>query len=266
MRELPWVEGGEWHAGDDVGRLARGAFEQEFEIPSLRLVLFTRYRLSPALVWHFRLLTQLVAEYHVAKLRERELEQVGYLRAVYETGARLTHDVKNLLQSLNNLCYVAQSPGGERASEIQPLMQRQLPLIVQRLEQTLESCAARVVAAGAAGAEVWWVGVRQRYEPRGRFRLDRCLSDATVPTALFDSVIDNLLQNALEKRKREPGVKILVQMMDGGRSLAVSDTGSPVPEEVVVGLFAAPVASEDGLGHRPLPCGAAASESAIRCA
>lgn len=31
-----------------------------------------------------------------------------------------------------------------------------------------------------------------------------------MPTALFDSVIDNLLQNALEKRKREPGVEILV--------------------------------------------------------
>ena len=49
--------------------------------------------------------------------------------------------------------------------------------------------------------------------------------DATVPTALFDSVIDNLLQNALEKRKRRPGVEILVQMMEGGRSLTVSDTG-----------------------------------------
>lgn len=251
MRELPWVEGGEWHAGGDVGRFgARGAFEQEFEILSLRLVLFTRYRLSPALVWHFRLLTQLVAEYHVAKLRERELEQVGYLRAVYETGARLTHDVKNLLQSLNNLCYVAQSLEGERASEIQPLMQRQLPLIVQRLEQTLEKLRRPRGGGGALqGAEAWWSAVRQRYEPEGVcFASDRCLSEAMVPAALFDSVIDNLLQNALEKRKREPGVEIRVQMDEGGRTLAVSDTGSPVSEDVAGGLFSAPVASEDGLG------------------
>ena len=74
-------------------------------------------------------------------------------------------------------------------------------------------------------------------------------------------MIDNLLQNALEKRKREPGVKILVQMMEGGRSLAVSDTGSPVPEEVVVGLFAAPVASEDGLGIGLYHAALQASES-----
>lgn len=39
-----------------------GCVQQEFEILSLRLVLFTRYRLSPALVWHFRLLTRLVAK------------------------------------------------------------------------------------------------------------------------------------------------------------------------------------------------------------
>ena len=37
-------------------------------------------------------------------------------------------------------------------------------------------------------------------------------------------------------------------MDEGGRSLAVSDTGSPVPENVAGGLFSAPVASEDGLG------------------
>ena len=38
-------------------------------------------------------------------------------------------------------------------------------------------------------------------------------------------------------------------MADGGRSVSVSDTGSPVPGSVVSnGLFAAPVASDDGLG------------------
>ena len=252
MLELPWVEGGAWEAGGEEGCFGEtGAFSQEFSILSLRLNLYTRYRLSPALVWHFRLLTQLVAEYHLAKLRERELEQVSYLRAVYETGARLTHDVKNLLQSLNNLCYVAQSLEGARAAELEPLMQRQLPVIVQRLEQTLEKLRRPRGGAGPrVSAESWWGGLRQRYEPEGvRFVSDRCLSEAMVPTALFDSVIDNLLQNALEKRKRETGIEIRVTMADGGRSVSVSDTGSPVPGSVVSnGLFAAPVASDDGLG------------------
>ena len=249
--ELPWVLGGEWGAGEDSGSFGGiGPFSQEFAILSLRLKLHTRHRLSPALIWHFRLLIQLVAEYHMAKLRERELEQMSYLRAVYETGARLTHDVKNLLQSLNNLCYLAQSLDQTHAAEIQPLMQRQLPVIVQRLEQTLEKLRRPRGGVGPLlGAEAWWGGLRQRFEPQGvLFEADRCLSDAVVPTALFDSVADNLVQNALDKRVQAPQLAILVRMLEGGELLSVSDSGAPLPESLAGALFSAPVASESGLG------------------
>ncbi|MFA7293157.1 MAG: ATP-binding protein [Rhodocyclaceae bacterium] len=254
MMELPWVVGGEWAAGgerEEQGRFGSTApFSQEFSILSLRLQLYTRHRLSPALIWHFRLLIQLVAEYHMAKLRERELEQMSYLRAVYETGARLTHDVKNLLQALNNLCYLAQSLDESRAAEIQPLMQRQLPVIVQRLEQTLEKLRRPRGGVGPLlAAETWWSGLRQRFELQGvRFEADRCLSDATVPTALFDSVADNLVQNALDKRAQSPGLAIAVRLQAGGELLSVSDDGAPLPEGLAGALFNAPVASESGLG------------------
>lgn len=249
--ELPWVIGGEWAAGGEKGEFgSAGPFAQEFSILSLSLKLHTRHRLSPALIWHFRLLIQLVAEYHLAKLRERELEQMSYLRAVYETGARLTHDVKNLLQSLNNLCYLAQSLDGDRAAEIQPLMQRQLPVIVQRLEQTLEKLRRPRGGVGAMlGAEAWWRGLCQRLEGQQVvFEADRCLSDVAVPTALFDSVADNLVQNALDKRAQDPGVAITVRLQEGGELLSVSDNGAPLPESIVAALFRAPVASESGLG------------------
>jgi len=252
MLDLPWVEGGEWSAAGECGLFGSdcGRFEQDFSVLSLRLRLFTRYRLSPALVWHFRLLLQLVVEYFVAKLRERELEQVGYLRAVYETGARLTHDVKNLLQSLNNLCYVAQSLDGERAQEIQPLMQRQLPLIVQRLELTLEKLRRpRGGDAPLIDAETWWNGLRQRYAAEDvRFAVASDLAGVQVPSALFDSVADNLLQNALEKRRREPGLAIEVGYSAATRGFSVCDNGAPLAQTLADGIFRAPVASEDGLG------------------
>lgn len=249
--ELPWVVGGEWEAEEGKGGFgSAGSFSQEFSILSLRLTLHTRHRLSPALIWHFRLLIQLVAEYHTAKLRERELEQMSYLRAVYETGARLTHDVKNLLQSLNNLCYLAQSLDASQAAEIQPLMQRQLPVIVQRLEQTLDKLRRPRGGVGPfLGAELWWGGLRQRFEGQGvAFEADRCLSDAAVPTALFDSVADNLLQNALDKRAQNPEVAIMVRLQEGGDVLSVSDNGAPLPDGIASALFSAPVASESGLG------------------
>lgn len=251
MLELPWVVGGEWFSGEQTGRFGgEGPHVQEFSILSLRLRLHTQHRLSPALIWHFRLLTQLVAEYHTAKLREQELEQMSYLRAVYETGARLTHDVKNLLQSLNNLCYVAQSLEGEQAAEIQPLMQRQLPVIVKRLEATLDKLRRPRVGAGPMlAADLWWASLKLRFQPMGvLFEADQCLSDALVPTALFDSVADNLIQNALDKRAQESGVAIVVRMGEGGGLLTVTDSGSPLPETAVRDLFAAPLASESGLG------------------
>ncbi len=249
--DLPWVIGGEWSAGKEQGRFGgEGGVVQEFSALTLRVRLYTHYRLSPTLIWHFRLLVQLVAEYHLAKLRERELEQMSYLQAVYETGARLTHDVKNLLQSLNNLCYVVQSLEGERAVEIQPLMQRQLPVIVQRLEQTLDKLRRPRGGGGMTiSAEAWWAALQQRYASQGVvFSADSCLSDTLVPAALFDSVADNLLQNALEKRAGEPGIGVSVSLAESGEVLAVCDTGSPLPEKVAGALFTAPVASENGLG------------------
>lgn len=251
MLELPWVEGGEWSERQAQGSFGvRGEHAQAFSVEPLHLTIYTRHRLSPALVWHFRLLTELVAEYYVAKVRERELEQMGYLRAVYETGARLTHDVKNLLQSLNNLLYLAQSLTGARAGEIQPLLLRQLPVIVQRLEMTLDKLRRPRDGAGPMlGAEAWWAEFRQRFEADGvEFVADRCLSDAMLPRTLYDSVADNLVQNALDKRLREPGIQIRVALEDGGASLVVSDTGSPVPAALAAGLFSAPVASDNGLG------------------
>ena len=41
-------------------------------------------------------LAQVLGEFYFAKLREERLREQSYVQAVHETGARLTHDVKNL--------------------------------------------------------------------------------------------------------------------------------------------------------------------------
>jgi hypothetical protein len=65
------------------------------------LVLYTLHALSPTLIWHCNLLAQLLAQFHADKQRTLAFKQLSYMQAIHETGARLTHDVKNLLQSLN---------------------------------------------------------------------------------------------------------------------------------------------------------------------
>ena len=41
-----------------------------------------------------------MGEFYEAKRREETMRQNAYMQAFYETGSRLTHDIKNILQSV----------------------------------------------------------------------------------------------------------------------------------------------------------------------
>ena len=259
MLELPWVVGGAWRPAGDA-EAGSGCFGltsphcQDFQHYPLVLTLYTRHKLSPSLIWHFHLLSQLTNEYYIAKRRFRQLLQISYLRAVHETGARLTHDVKNLLQSLNNLCFLAQEQvkGEADAERLNQLLQRQLPQITQRLQQTLEKLQTPQGAQygdGAMPAETWWEALRQRYAHQRIVFSDAPFeAGATVPGALFDSVVDNLLHNALLKRQSEHAVLIRVTLSGDGRCLTVADNGRAIDAAIAALLFRAPVPSGGGLG------------------
>lgn len=251
MLELPWIEGGTWRLGERQGAFGGDSgFRQDFPNEPLQLTLYTRHKMSPALVWHFHLLAQLTNEYYVAKRRGRELQQMSYLRAVHETGARLTHDVKNLLQSLNNLCYLAQSSDRQDGEQLKQLLQRRLPQITQRLQQTLAKLQTPgEVSDGTMPVAAWWEMLQQRYIGDAvLFESPPFDSTVSLPAALFDSVADNLLQNALTKRQSEPDLQVRVGLAADASSLRVCDSGSPVAGGILPDLLHAPVASENGLG------------------
>ncbi len=264
MLDLPWIVGGRWAPVEGAqagsGQFGEEAgFAQNFVHRPLQITLYTRQALSPSLVWHFRLLAQLSNEYYIAKQHASQLQQMSYLRAVHETGARLTHDVKNLLQSLDNLCFLAQAPGMLDARRLNELILRQLPQISQRLQRTLEklqtpksdASAEAVVASNAANvsAAVWWESLQRRYAYDD---IEFCpvVSDprASVPTALFDSVVDNLLNNAMLKRQHERGLAIRVVLAADASSLRVHDDGSALSAHIASQLLHVPVPSENGLG------------------
>lgn len=250
LARLPSVQGAAWRSGGQQGEAGtRTPHAVEYSGDELALTIFSRYRTSPALHGHLRLLGQLLGEFYLAKLRERALRQASYLEAVHETGARVTHDVKNLLQSLNVLCSVALAERGDSPEGL-ALVRRQLPAIAQRLAATLdklqrpgEATEARVPAAA------WWEGLQRQYEGRGvEFETGR-LGDVQVPRGLFDSVADNLLQNALAKRAVEPGVRVSASFSaEATAQLRVRDTGHAVPEDVASALFREPARSASGLG------------------
>ena len=127
-------------------------------------------------------------------------------------------------------------------------MRRQLPLVAQRLAQTLERLQRPQADAEAwVAASQWWETLARQYQGEAvEFAPALLPPSARLPRALFDSVADNLIRNALAKRRDEPQISVRVSMDEEG--LRVCDTGSAVPPQVVAGLLRGPVASTSGLG------------------
>jgi len=253
MCELPWVSGLAWHEPRSKGELgARSKFQAEYTVQDLTLTFHTKWSLSPALLLHLKLLTQMLGHFYDAKLREETQRQNAYTQAIYETGARLAHDVKNLLQSLKSLCAAAETSGADQAEALQGLIKRQLPLIAQRLTTTLEKLKApgqEPMDLALTDAATWWDSLRQRY-PRNeiQFEDDGTMPGVQVPGELFDSVAENLLQNAIAKAHQQPSLHITVSFHAAAGKLRVCDTGAALPRAVATRLFVAPVPSQTGLG------------------
>ena len=253
MLELPWLAGVRWQTRSDCGEFGEGSrFDAELSYGELTLTFYTRWTLSPALLLHLKLLTRLLGHFYDAKRRERLQRQNAYTQAIHETGARLTHDVKNLLQSLTSLCAAAQASAPEQAPQLQALMNRQLPQITQRLQVTLDKLRApgkpeSVVLTSAAS---WWEGLKARHGGGDvAFTADALSNDVSVPKELFDSVADNLIQNALNKSRSGSGARVDVRFSCADSPhLTVTDAGTPVPPSVARNLFDSPVPSRSGLG------------------
>ena len=74
------------------------------------------------------------------------------------------------------------------------------------------------------------------------------MPDNNIPAALFDCVIDNLIDNSLRKRQSEPDIAIVVQIESEPQRLTVCDSGAPIPENIAANLLRGGVFSENGLG------------------
>jgi len=254
---LPSVAGVRWRtagaSGEQGGRTPHAV---DYAASELELTIYSRYRLGPALRWHLHLLGQLLAEFYVAKLREEKLRQASYLQAVHETGARMTHDIKNLLQSLAVLTSMAareepQPGGGAGSPQLQALLRRQLPLIERRLTETLQKFQRPQLAGETyVAARTWWDGLARQYRAEGvEFDSPPPPPGARLPRSLFDTVADNLMRNALAKRAEDPTVRVRVSLDCGERTaLRVCDSGAAVPVDIAGGLLRAPVSSRHGLG------------------
>jgi signal transduction histidine kinase len=134
---------------------------------------------------------------------------------------------------------------------LQALIRRQLPAITQRLSATLD----KLQRPGDGESQQvllcdWWEILKRQYQARDvEFSATGLEPEMRVPKALFDSVADNLLQNAIAKRAAGSAVRIRASLQcRNGPELRVQDNGRAVPADIAGSLLLAPVSSRVGLG------------------
>jgi len=250
VSELPWVRGGRWRTREDHGEFGAAArHSARFAFHGLEITLNTEIALSPALFLHMRLLAQVVAEFHESKRREAAMQRDAYLQAVHETGARLTHDIKNLLQSLFALTSAAPREG-KADPGYAALLQRQLPQLTRRLQSTLDQLRSPEVETREVRrpAAAWWADLARRHGGSGLLLAGDIDGEAQVPADLFDAFLENCLDNARRRGGASIGMKAALAVADGVAVLRFENAGEPVPAGVARTLFREPVPAEKGGG------------------
>jgi len=248
MADLPWLSGMSWQSSEGAGQI--GVFSEyavEVRNGALMLKVYARHQLNPTLLLHVRLLAQLIGYFYQAKQHEQRLRDITRLQTVYETGSRLTHDLKNMLQSLFSLTSIAQS----RDEKAMQLLLQQLPLLTQRIEMIMSKLQQPQFEEDSTLQllDVWWKGLRHRNQHLAiQWHAPDKIPNLNIPAALFDCVIENLLDNAVGKKQLESEITIIVELKLAPLRLLVCDSGSAIQQHTVSKLLQNVVVSENGLG------------------
>jgi signal transduction histidine kinase len=250
-----WICGVRWHAGSTDGLEGEESSNKvSINDEKLGLTIYTYTPVGPSLLLHSKLLLNVLTFYYHAKLQEQLLLKQAHLQAIYETGSKLTHDVKNILQSTQTMTQIINDADANMQEKID-VLKKQMPLLTQRLNTTLEKLRAPVdsdnLEQATSGSLLhWWNQLQLRYTGRHiAFNTD-IENDMEIPVDIFTTVIENLLDNARSKRIREPNLKIFVALTytDKKMRLSVTDTGSAINPQVYPYLFNEVVSSNDGFG------------------
>ncbi len=251
---LSWISGIVWHslyaAENELGHKARQ--QVSLTMQSLEVTIYAHDHINASYYFQIKTLIQLLEHFHQAKRREAAFAQQAHLQAIHETGAKLTHDIKNLLQSLHAITSVIENSPPNKFGKTQRLLQAQMPHLTQRLKRTLDKLQKPVeFSYSYMPVSLWWSNLKARYRKSHiEFSSSTEIEDILIPEDLFDNISENLLQNALTKRKREPELHITVSLEINKRhlQLRVCDDGSSIPQDIAEPLLTQPVPSQEGFG------------------
>lgn len=251
LTHISWIYGVIWKVGEKQEEHGvKDKFQIQITVNQLEVVLYTRLAVGGGLFLHCNLLIKIIENLYVSKIKERTLNQQTHLQSIYETGARITHDIKNLLQSLKTLTSIVDQKE-ELNEEKQNLIKSQLPHLSQRLQLALDKLQSpETIDEVPEKISIWYASLEKRLDKNIVSLSNEVTSDHQIPADLFDSVIDNLLENIINKKQLEPDITANIQVISKNDdiSIRVVDNGSAIPSEIAKRLFTEAVDSENGLG------------------
>lgn len=248
-----WISGITWKVEKSVQNIG-DITNNEIEIThkNFNVCIYTYSAAGVSLKLHSHLLIKLLHNFYQNKQRELELTRQAHLKAIYETGARITHDIKNLLQSLQAITsIVSHDADGSSMIVSQQVLKKQLPHLTQRLQLALDKLQTpQIQDDKEIYLKDWWDDLQKRNSHNKiQFQAD-IHGDPTIPVDLFDSVIDNLLENVQTKQYNEQDIEITITLACNNNVIIVTvcDSGSMIPDNISRQLLNNPISSDNGLG------------------
>lgn len=255
LMQQDWVSGVSWQTEFDKDIVGHeSSHKVVINDKKLSLVIYTHTPIGPSLFLHTKLLLSVLTFYYRAKLQEQQVAKQAHLQAIYETGSKLTHDVKNILQATQTMTQIINDNDSEM-DEIVGVIKKQMPLLTQRLNTTLEKLRSPENTEDKPETSTgsllhWWHQLQRRYTDRHLAFSSDIVNDHEINFDVFTTVVENLLDNARSKQILEPGIEIFVTLSikDKHLTLSVTDTGSAIEPAVAEQLFKEVIASNDGFG------------------
>ncbi len=253
MVSFSWISGVGWNLNKEEHEAGvKTEYFVTIDNEHFSVQIYTYNIAGAALKLHCNLLIRLLEDFYTNRMRQNELTKQAHLRAIYETGARITHDIKNLLQSFQAITSLISSDSDNISSTTtQQVLKRQLPGLTQRLQLALDKLQSpQEQAEDKVYLKDWWREFKKRNQLVGVSCEEDLQGDPMIPADLFDSVVDNLLENAHSKMMSGTNVRVVVTLQCNDKliKLSVCDSGASIPESIVKGLFNGPVKSDNGLG------------------
>jgi len=255
LMQQHWISGVSWQTGSEKGVEGEVSSHQvNINDEKLTLIIHAYSPVGPSLLLHSKLLLSVLTFYYRAKLQEQLLLKQAHMQAIYETGSKLTHDVKNILQSTNTMTQIINDNDAQMQEKID-VLKKQMPILTQRLNTTLKKLrdpanTDSAIQTSSGSLLHWWNQLQMRYTGRHIKFSTEVENDMEIPVDILTTVMENLLDNARSKRIREPDLKIFVTLSTKEKHLhlSVMDTGSAIDDEIAQQLFKEVVSSQDGFG------------------